>query len=178
MDNKTEIITLGMGCFWCTESIFKRLKGVKKVSSGFSGGNMANPSSDDVYSGTTGHIEVAQIEFDPEEISLEKILYVFWRLHNPTSLDKQGADVGEQYRSVIFYHDSSQKESAEKSKLEAQKMFAEKIVTDIVPLKNFYPAEAYHQDFYNKNVNSPYCTYVIDPKIEKLKKIFNDPITS
>lgn len=164
-------ITLGMGCFWCSEAIYNRLKGIIKVTSGYSGGNVENPNYEDVCNGNTGHAEVVQVEFDPEIIKLEEILYVFWRLHNPTTLNRQGNDVGEQYRSVIFYEDKNQKEVAEKSKTKAQSLYGGKIVTEISPIKNFYPAEGYHQEFYEKNSNAPYCTFVIDPKIEKLKKI-------
>ncbi|MDO8583436.1 MAG: peptide-methionine (S)-S-oxide reductase MsrA [bacterium] len=161
-----EIATLGGGCFWCTEAIFKRLKGVKSVISGYAGGEMENPSYDKVSTGTTNHAESIQIEFDPSIISYEKILEVFWATHDPTTLNRQGADIGTQYRSVIFYHSEEQKKIAEKLK---QPSF----VTQIVPLDKFYKAEDYHQNFYEKNESSPYCQIVINPKIQKLVEKFN-----
>ena len=166
--------TFGMGCFWCTEAVFQNIKGVKKVTSGYSGGNKKNPTSDDIYYGNTGHTEVSQIEFDPKEVSYVELLYVFWRIHNPTTLNQQGADVGAQYRSVIFYHDEEQKKLAENSKKEAQKLYDGRIVTEIVKYKDFYPAEDYHQNFYKKNKQSPYCQIVIDPKIRKLQEILKN----
>ena len=165
-----------MGCFWCTEAVFQRLKGVKKVVSGYSGGEMKNPSYEDVSSGESGHAEVSQIEYDLNEISYEDLLYVFWRIHNPTTMNQQGADVGTQYRSAIFYHDEEQKKLAENSKKQAQKLYDNKIVTEILPFKKFYPAENYHQDYYNKNKFYPYCQVVIDPKIKKLQKILNNKL--
>ena len=165
-----------MGCFWCTEAVFQRLKGVKKVISGYSGGTNENPSYEDVSSGESGHAEVSQIEYDPNEISYEDLLYVFWRIHNPTTINQQGADVGTQYRSAIFYHDEEQKKLAENSKKQAQKLYDNKIVTEILPFKKFYPAENYHQDYYNKNKFYPYCQVVIDPKIKKLQKILNNKL--
>ena len=165
-----------MGCFWCTEAVFQRLKGVKKVISGYSGGTNENPSYEDVSSGESGHAEVSQIEYDPNEISYEDLLYVFWRIHNPTTINQQGADVGTQYRSVIFYHDEEQKKLAENSKKKAQKLYDNKIVTEILPFKKFYPAENYHQDYYNKNKFYPYCQVVIDPKIKKLQEILNNKL--
>ena len=165
-----------MGCFWCTEAVFQRLKGVKKVISGYSGGKMKNPSYEDVSSGESGHAEVSQIEYDLNEISYEDLLYVFWRIHNPTTMNQQGADVGTQYRSAIFYHDEEQKKLAENSKKQAQKLYDNKIVTEILPFKKFYPAENYHQDYYNKNKFYPYCQVVIDPKIKKLQKILNNKL--
>jgi len=163
--------TFGMGCFWCTEAVFQRLKGVKKVTSGYSDGKMKNPTYEDVSSGESGHAEVSQIEYDPKEISYEDLLYVFWRIHNPTTINQQGADFGTQYRSVIFYHNDEQKRLAENSKKEAQKLYDNKIVTEILPFKKFYPAENHHQDYYNKNKFYPYCQVVIDPKIKKLQEI-------
>jgi len=163
--------TFGMGCFWCTEAVFQRLKGVKKVTSGYSGGTMENPSYDDVSSGESGHAEVSQIEYDPKEVSYEDLLYVFWRIHNPITMNQQGADVGTQYRSAIFYHDDEQKNLAEKSKEDVQKLYDDKIVTEILPFDKFYVAENYHQDYYNKNKFYPYCQVVIDPKIKKLQEI-------
>ncbi|OGK13501.1 peptide-methionine (S)-S-oxide reductase [Candidatus Roizmanbacteria bacterium RIFCSPHIGHO2_01_FULL_38_15] len=166
--------TFGMGCFWCTEAVFQELKGVKKVTSGYSGGKMKSPTYEDVSSGQSGHAEVSQIEYDPKEISYEDLLYVFWRIHNPTTLNQQGADVGTHYRSVIFYHDEEQKKLAERTKKKAQKLYDEPIVTEIVPFKEFFPAENYHQEFYKKNKYSPYCQIVIDPKIQKLRKMLSN----
>lgn len=170
--------TLGMGCFWCTEAVFQQLKGVTKVTSGYSGGDMDNPSYDDVSSGSSGHAEVTQIEFNPGEISYKDLLYVFFHIHNPTTMNRQGADVGTQYRSVIFYHDDEQKKVAEEALIEAQKDYDEKIVTEIVPFQSFYPAEKYHQNYYKNNQDFPYCQIVIDPKIQKLKKIAADKMKS
>ena len=169
MKVKLEKATFGAGCFWCTEAVFQRLKGVKSVISGYAGGNKSNPTSDEVYSGDTGHAEVAQITFDPNEISFEKLLEYFWQSHDPTSLNRQGADVGTQYRSVIFYHNDVQRKIAEKSKAEVQKVLKKTVVTAIEPLNAFYEAEDYHHNYYNNNRNAPYCTFVILPKLKKLK---------
>lgn len=169
--NNIQKATLGMGCFWCSEAIYQQLRGIKKVTSGYAGGELSNPTYDDICSGTTGHAEVVQIEFDPSEISYEDILYVFWRIHNPTSLNKQGADVGSQYRSVIFYHDEEQEKIAKKTKADAQKEYEELIVTEISPYSMFYEAEKYHQDYYKNNQDYPYCKVVIDPKINKLRML-------
>lgn len=160
-----------MGCFWCTEAIYQQLKGITKVTSGYAGGQKVNPTYEQVCTGETGHAEVSQIEFNPEEISLENILYVFWRMHDPTTRNRQGADVGSQYRSIILYSSDEQKQIAEKSMKEAQSLYPDQIVTEIKPLETFYPAEQYHQNYYKDNREYPYCRYVIDPKIEKLKKI-------
>lgn len=176
MKMKPQSITLGMGCFWCTEAIFQRIKGVLSVISGYSGGNLENPTYEEICSGTTGHAEVSQIEFDPEIISLEEILYIFFKMHDPTTLNKQGADVGTQYRSVIFYKNEFQKEISKKALAEASGRYKNKIVTEISPLLNFYIAEDYHQNYYNLNQQAPYCTFVIDPKIDKLKKDFSNKL--
>src|ERR1700690_544175 len=168
--NKTELATFGGGCFWCMEAVFERLPGVKSVTSGFAGGHTANPTYEQVCTGSTGHAEVTQIEFDPAKISYEKLLDVFWQAHNPTTLNQQGADEGTQYRSVILYHDEAQKLAAEKSKADAQKNFKHPIVTEIVPFTKFYPAEGYHQAYYDNNSSAPYCQVVIAPKLEKLEK--------
>ncbi len=168
--NKTELATFGGGCFWCMEAVFERLPGVKSVTSGFAGGSTANPTYEQVCSGATGHAETTQIEFDPAKITYEKLLDVFWQAHNPTTLNQQGADVGTQYRSVIFYHDEAQKSAAEKSKAEAQKNFKRPIVTEIAPFTKFYKAEGYHQGYYDNNSSAPYCQVVIAPKLEKLEK--------
>jgi len=168
--NKTELATLGGGCFWCVEAVYERLPGVNSVTSGYAGGHTKNPTYKEVCGGDTGHAEVTQIEFDPTVISYEKLLDVFWEAHDPTTLNRQGADTGTQYRSVIFYESDAQKAAAEKSKLAAQKMFAKPIVTEIVPLTKFYKAEGYHQDYYRNNQNAPYCRAIIRPKLEKLDR--------
>jgi peptide-methionine (S)-S-oxide reductase len=168
--NKTETATFGGGCFWCMEAVFERLPGVKSVTSGFAGGHTPNPTYEQVCTGDTGHAEVTQIEFDPAKISYDKLLDVFWQAHDPTTLNRQGADEGTQYRSIILYHDEAQKLAAEKSKAAAQKNFKDHIVTEIVPFTKFYPAEKYHQQFYDNNTNYGYCRVVIAPKLEKLEK--------
>ena len=164
--------TFAGGCFWCTEAIFKRIRGIKSVTSGYSGGKIENPTYEQVCSGATGHAEAIQIEFDPKIISFEKLLEVFFKLHDPTTLNQQGNDVGTQYRSAIFYHDEKQKTLAEKAKLKMQKIYEGKIVTEIVPFANFYKAENYHQNYFENNKNAPYCQVVIDSKIQKLYKDF------
>ncbi|SEF48906.1 peptide-methionine (S)-S-oxide reductase MsrA [Algoriphagus boritolerans] len=169
-----ELITLGAGCFWCTEAVFQRLEGVEKVVSGYSGGIIPNPSYKQICTGTTGHAEVINVFFDPKKISLENLLEVFWATHDPTTLNRQGGDVGPQYRSAIFYNDESQKEIASKLKadLNAKKVFEKPIVTEITAFTNFYPAENYHQDYYNQNGMQPYCQFVVRPKVDKLKQYF------
>ena len=167
--NKTELATFGGGCFWCMEAVFERLDGVKSVTSGYAGGTKENPTYKEVCTGATGHAEVIQIEFDPHKISYEKLLEVFWEAHDPTTMNRQGADAGTQYRSVILYHNDAQKQAAEKSKELAQWLFPRPIVTEIIPLTKFFKAEEYHQDYFRKNPNAPYCAVVISPKLEKLK---------
>ena len=167
--NKTENATLGGGCFWCMEAVYERLPGVICVTSGYAGGHPANPTYEQVCTGTTGHAEVTQIRFDPAKISFARLLEVFWQAHDPTTLNCQGNDEGTQYRSVVFYHDEQQKLVAEKSKLAAQNDFGSPIVTEIVPLTKFYPAEDYHQGYYGDNTNAGYCRVVITPKLEKLE---------
>lgn len=167
--NKTEIATLGGGCFWCMDAVYERLPGVISVTSGYAGGHTANPTYEQVCTGTTGHAEVTQITFDPAKISFAKLLEVFWQAHDPTTLNRQGNDEGTQYRSVIFYHDEKQRLIAEKSKLAAQNDFSSPIVTEIVPFTKFYPAEDYHQGYYDDNTNAGYCRVVITPKLEKLE---------
>ncbi len=169
-----QTITLAGGCFWCTEAIFKRLKGVITVTPGYAGGTLANPNWEQVYSGRTGHAEAIQIRFDPKIISLEKILDVFWATHDPTSLNKQMYDTGPQYRSAIFYHDENQKSTIEKSKenLEKSGKLSKPVVTQIVPFTVFYSAEGFHKDYYDKNRTAPYCRIIIDPKIQKLLQEF------
>jgi peptide-methionine (S)-S-oxide reductase len=173
-----ETAILAGGCFWCTEAIFKRLKGVESVTPGYSGGNVQNPSYEQVSAGDTGHAEAIQIEFNPQIIPYEKILEVFWHTHNPTTLNRQGNDSGTQYRSAIFYQTEKQKEITEKSKalLEKEAIYRDKIVTEIVPFSNFYPAEHYHKDYYGNNNEDPYCTFVIDPKIQKLMQKYGKDV--
>lgn len=166
----TEIADLGGGCFWCMEAVFERLPGVIKVTSGFAGGTTENPTYREVCSETTGHAEVTEVAFDPARISYAKLLEVFWQAHDPTTLNRQGADEGTSYRSIILYRNEKQKLIAEKSKLEAQKDFRSPIVTEIVPLKKFYKAEDYHQQYYDQNSSQGYCQVVIAPKLEKLEK--------
>lgn len=172
--NHNETATLGGGCFWCTEALFQMLPGVKSVTSGYAGGTAANPTYEQVCTGKTGHAEVIQIEFDPAVVSYDKIISTFWEAHDPTTLNKQGADHGTQYRSIILYNSEAQKVAAEKSKTEAQKHFSKPIVTEIVPLKAFYKAEGYHQDYYRSNSDQPYCRLVIQPKVEKFEKKLQD----
>ena len=166
--------TLAGGCFWCTEAIFKRLKGVKSATSGYAGGDTENPSYESVSSGTTGHAEAIQVTFDPKIISYDKLLEVFFKLHDPTTLNRQGADVGPQYRSMIFYHTDEQKKIAQEVKDQIEKLgiYKDPIVTEIVPYKNFYKAEDYHQDFYENNRTYGYCQLTINPKIKKLMSHF------
>lgn len=171
-----EKATFGSGCFWCTEAVFQRLKGVKSVTSGYSGGTVENPTYKQVCSGNTGHAEVIQVEYDPEVIPYEKLLEVFWKTHDPTTLNRQGADVGTQYRSVIFYHNEHQKKLAEeyKKKLEEAEIYDDPIVTEITKFDKFYEAEDYHQDYYNENQNQPYCSFVITPKLKKFEEVFEN----
>ncbi|MBN2349059.1 MAG: peptide-methionine (S)-S-oxide reductase MsrA [Bacteroidales bacterium] len=176
--DKLEIVTLGAGCFWCVEAIFQQLNGVVSAVSGYSGGHVKNPSYKEVCTGTTGHAEVCQISYDPDVISFEEILEVYWQTHDPTTLNRQGNDIGTQYRSVIFYHNNKQKEIAEvlKMNLEKAKIWDNPIVTEIVPFSKFYKAEDYHQEYYDNNPNQSYCTIVITPKIEKFRKVFSDKL--
>ncbi len=173
-----EKATLAGGCFWCTEAVFQKLKGVESVLPGYTGGHIQNPTYEEVSSGESGHAEAIQIEFDPKIISFETLLDVFWQLHDPTTLNQQGADHGTQYRSAIFYHDEKQKELAEKSleKAEAAGMYSDQFVTEIVPFDTFYEAEEEHRSFYENNPNQPYCRIVIDPKIQKLYKNFHNQL--
>lgn len=176
--NELEIATIGGGCFWCIEAVFQKLKGVSKVVSGYSGGHVKNPCYREVCQKTTGHAEVTQIHFDPSVIDFETLLKVFWTVHNPTTPNQQGNDVGPQYRSVIYYHDEAQKAIAEKSKLEiATDLWESEIVTEIEPLDVFYPAEAEHQNFYRLNPNYGYCRVIINPKVSKLKSTFAELLT-
>ncbi|MCF8237195.1 MAG: peptide-methionine (S)-S-oxide reductase MsrA [Saprospiraceae bacterium] len=172
-----EIATLAGGCFWCVEAVYQDLKGVYKVESGYSGGTTVNPTYREIGSGITGHAEAVQIHFDPKEISFEEILEVFWSTHDPTTLNRQGHDVGTQYRSAIFYHTDEQKVIAEKSIREvATTIWDDPIVTEVAPVKNFYVAESYHQDYYSLNANQPYCRAVITPKMAKFREKFADKL--
>jgi peptide-methionine (S)-S-oxide reductase len=168
--------TFAGGCFWCTEAVFDRLKGVSEVKPGYIGGNLPNPTYEAVCSGRTGHAEAIQVSFDPDVISYEQLLDVFFHLHDPTTLNRQGADVGTQYRSAIFYHDDEQREVAEKAKAEvdASGAYRDKVVTEIVPASDFYEAEDYHRDFYERNRTYPYCQAVIDPKVQKLFRSYSE----
>ena len=175
---RTDTATLANGCFWCTEAIFQQLKGVHKVTSGYSGGDVVNPTYKEVCTGTTGHAECIQIVFDPAEISFDELLEVFWQTHDPTTLNRQGNDEGPQYRSAVFYHNAEHQKKAEHYKAELDKSgaFMRPIVTEISPYLNFYPAENYHQDYYNNNGSQPYCTYVIKPKLDKFQKVFKSKL--
>ena len=175
---ETDTATFGTGCFWCTEAIFQELDGVLKATSGYSGGNVENPTYKEVCEGTTGHAEVIQVVYDPSKITYDDLLKAFWQSHDPTTLNRQGNDVGPQYRSVIFYHNDEQKEKAVKYKaeLDKSKAFDNPIVTEISPYSKFYVAENYHQDYYNNNGSQPYCYYVIKPKLEKFNKVFKDKL--
>jgi peptide-methionine (S)-S-oxide reductase len=165
---KLQIATFGGGCFWCAEAVFQRIPGVKSVVSGFAGGTTANPTYEQVCTGDTGHAEVIQLHFDPAVISYEKLLEIFWEAHDPTTLNRQGADSGTQYRSIILYSDDAQKAAAEKSKTEAARHFSSPIVTQIVPLTKFYSAEEHHQNYYNLHSDQSYCQFIIGPKLHKL----------
>lgn len=173
-----ELATFGSGCFWCTEAIFLNVKGVEKVESGYSGGKVKNPTYREVCSGLTGHAEVVQVTYDPNVISYDELLEIFWQTHDPTTLNRQGADEGTQYRSVVFYHNDTQKALAEeyKKKLTEVKAFDNPIVTEISPFTVFYKAEDYHQNYYNLNGSAPYCSFVIKPKLDKFKKVFKEKL--
>lgn len=178
MNDKQNTATFGSGCFWCTEAIFNRLDGVISVSSGYAGGEEPNPTYELICSGESGYAEVIQVVFDPSIIAYKELLEVFWQTHDPTTLNRQGADVGTQYRSVIFYHNNLQKEKAThfRDELQKAKIWKNPIVTEISPLQDFYPAEKYHQDFYENNPNQAYCNFVITPKIEKFEKVFSEKL--
>jgi peptide-methionine (S)-S-oxide reductase len=175
---KLDTVTFGAGCFWCVEALFERLNGVHSVVSGFSGGYVKNPSYREVCKGTTGHAEVCQIVYDPTVISFVELLEVYWKTHDPTTLNRQGADVGTQYRSVIFYHNGQQKEAAEemRTKLNLAGIWHDPILTEIVPFESFYKAEDYHQEYYSHNSSQPYCSAVITPKLDKFRKVFADKL--
>jgi peptide-methionine (S)-S-oxide reductase len=173
-----QLATFGAGCFWCVEAIFQQLEGVQKVASGYSGGQVDNPTYKQVCSGTTGHAEVIQITYDPTKISFEELLEAFWSSHDPTTLNRQGADVGTQYRSVVFYHNEQQRTLAEtfKKQLNDEKAFGKPVVTEVSPFTKFYVAEDYHQNYFNENGDAPYCRVVIAPKLDKFKKVFKDKL--
>lgn len=175
---RTDTATLANGCFWCTEAIFQQLKGVHKVTSGYSGGEVVNPTYKEVCTGTTGHAECIQVVYDPAEISFDELLDVFWQTHDPTTLNRQGNDEGPQYRSAVFYHNDEQKKKAEqyKAALDKSGAFNRPIVTEVSPYLNFYPAENYHQDYFNNNGSQPYCNFVIRPKLEKFQKVFKNKL--
>ena len=175
---QTDTATLGAGCFWCVEAVFQNLNGVVSVTSGYSGGAVKNPSYKEVCTGQTGHAEVCNVVYDPSKVSFDEILEVFWKTHDPTTMNQQGNDVGTQYRSAIFYHTQEQKELAEKYKqeLNASGAFDNPIVTEIAPYTNFYKAEDYHQNYFNENGDQPYCRFVIQPKVEKFKTVFKDKL--
>lgn len=172
-----ETATLGGGCFWCLDAMFRTMDGVKSVVSGYAGGTKPNPTYKEVCSGNTGHAEVVQVQYDPTRLSYSKLLEAFWRAHDPTTLNRQGADVGTQYRSIILYHNEEQRRAAEESKKAQAAQWQDPVVTEIVPLKEFYPAEDYHQDYYSKNPNAGYCSVVIRPKLEKFKKYGKEAVT-
>ena len=176
-EKKLESAILGGGCFWCVEAVFERVEGVKDVISGYAGGHKTNPTYKDVTGGQTGHAEVCEIMFDPDKISYDEILNIFWEAHDPTTLNRQGNDRGTQYRSAIYYQGDKQKLSVEKSIKKAEKLFDDPITTEVKELDRFYKAEGYHQDYFDNNPNAPYCTFIIAPKINKLRKkgtIWND----
>ena len=175
---KTDTATFAAGCFWCVEAVFQELKGVLSVTSGYTGGKIKNPSYREVCTGITGHAEACQIIYDPNVISYDELLEAFWASHDPTTLNRQGADQGTQYRSAIFYHTEQQKQLSEayKVKLNAEKAFDKPVVTEISPAGAFYKAEDYHQNYFNENGNAPYCTFVIVPKLEKFRKVFKDKL--
>ncbi|MFN3916629.1 MAG: peptide-methionine (S)-S-oxide reductase MsrA [Flavobacteriales bacterium] len=172
--NKIDTATFGAGCFWCVEAVFQQMKGVEKIVSGYSGGKVKNPTYKEICSGLTGHAEVVQIYYDSSVVSFDKLLEVFWATHDPTTPNRQGADVGTQYRSVVFYHNDNQQEIAEKykQKLNEANAYENPVVTEISPIINFYKAEDYHQNYFNDNTQQPYCQFVIQPKVDKFRKVF------
>ncbi len=178
--SRLEVATLASGCFWCTEAVFQKIRGVVKVKTGYSGGSMLNPTYEQVSTGTTGHAEAVQIMFDPRIISFREVLEIFFATHDPTTLNRQGADVGHQYRSAIFYHNDEQKSIAKEviEELTSEKTFDSPIVTEVEPFKAFYKAEDYHKDYFKKHPEQPYCRAVISPKIAKLRKKFRDKLKS
>ncbi len=175
---KTEVATFAAGCFWCVEAQYQQLKGVEKVESGYLGGHVENPTYKQVCTGTTGHAEACNVYYDPSVISYDELLAAFWMAHDPTQLNRQGNDVGTQYRSAIFYHNEEQKQKAEeyKRKLNEEKAYADPVVTEIAPYTTFYKAEDYHQNYYNDNPSQGYCVFVVKPKLDKFKKVFKDKL--
>ena len=171
-----ELATLAGGCFWCLEAVYKELRGVERVVSGYAGGHVSNPTYREVCEGTTGHAEVVQITFDPSAVSYKELLEVFFTIHDPTTLNRQGADVGTQYRSAVFHHTPEQRETAEQviAEMTAARVWDSPIVTEVAPLEKFYPAEDYHQDYFEKNPTQPYCRAVVEPKVSKFRKLFLD----
>lgn len=180
LDNQLEKATFGGGCFWCTEAVYQNLNGVSEVKSGYSGGHIDHPTYRQVTSGTSGHAEVIHLTFDPSIISYRELLEIFWSTHDPTTLNRQGADVGPQYRSIVLFHTEAQNEEANylKDKLDKSKVFPKPIVTEIIPFKSFYEAEDYHQNYYKENSSQPYCQIVIKPKLEKFKMVFGNKFNS
>jgi peptide-methionine (S)-S-oxide reductase len=178
--HQMEVATFGGGCFWCVEAVFQELRGVEAVVSGYTGGNVENPTYEQICTGQTGHAEVCQITYDPTQVTFKEMLEVFWRTHDPTTLNRQGNDVGTQYRSAIFYHTPEQKKQAEqyKQRLDESGAFDNPIVTKIEPLTKFYPGELYHQNYFRQNPNQGYCAFVIRPKMEKFRKAFADKLKS
>lgn len=178
MDQKLEKITFGAGCFWCVEAVFQRVKGVKSVTSGYMGGKLKNPTYREVCSGLTGHAEVCQLSYDPKEVSVATLLEIFWQTHDPTTLNRQGADTGTQYRSAVFFHTTEQQKEAEawKNKLNESHVFPNPIVTEITAESEFYVAEDYHQNYFNENGTEPYCQIVIKPKMDKFLKTFKEKL--
>ena len=177
-DKNIETATFGNGCFWCSEAVFQKLEGVEGIASGYSGGHVVNPTYEEVCNQNTGHAECSQIKYDPSKISFDELLEVFWKTHDPTTINRQGNDIGPQYRSVIFYHNEEQKEKAEKYKaaLNISGVYDKPLVTSIEPFTVFYPAEDYHTNYYKNHTSQPYCHYVIKPKLDKLKKIFAEKL--
>jgi peptide-methionine (S)-S-oxide reductase len=177
-EKKTEVATFGAGCFWCVEAQYEQLEGVEKVESGYTGGTVENPTYKQVCTGKTGHAEVCNIYYDPSKISYDELLAAFWVAHDPTQLNRQGNDVGTQYRSVIYYHNDEQKNKAVeyKKKLNEEKAFSGPVVTQISPAEKFYKAEDYHQNYYNENGSQPYCMFVVKPKMDKFQKVFKDKL--
>ena len=174
----TDTVTFGTGCFWCTEAIFQQVEGVISVESGYSGGKVENPTYEQIGTGATGHAECLNIVYDPKKVTYDELLDMFWQSHDPTTLNRQGNDIGPQYRSVIFYRNQQQKETAEKYKIALDKSgaYSRPVVTTLEPITKFYKAENYHQDYYNQNGNQPYCQFVIRPKVEKFQKVFKDKL--
>ena len=174
MSRQLETATLGGGCFWCLEAVYQTVKGIQKIVSGYAGGEVKDPTYQEVCNGATGHAEVVQITFDPEAITYEDIIYIFWRIHDPTTLNRQGNDVGTQYRSVIFYHDGTQQEIAERSmgETDSSDLWPRPVVTEISELDRFYEAEEYHQNYYRENPDQPYCFMVVDPKVQKFREMY------